>query len=209
MRRVLGLIVGVLLMGSAAAQQVAPDVFVKGVISDVINIAGNDREIQNGDTAKAIQLVESKVLPAFDFKRMTALAVGKAWRGATADQQSSLINEFRRMMVNTYSNALTAFKNQTIKFKPVKVVGDETDVTVRTEIRQPGARSTSIDYALEKQDASWKVYDVTVAGISLVTSFRDQFAEEIHNGGIDGLIKTLQAKNSARAAIIAKPQPKS
>lgn len=204
MKKVFGLIAIMLLARGAAAQEIAPDAFVKSVTSEVLSIAGNDREIQNGNTAKAVKLVESNVLPAFDFQRMTALAVGKAWRKASADQQSSLITEFKSMMVNTYSNALTAFRNQTIEFKPVKMSAEETDVTVRTVIRQPGAKSTSIDYALEKQGASWKVYDVTVSGISLVTSFRDQFVEEVRNGGIDGLIKTLHAKNGARAVAIAK-----
>lgn len=204
MKKLFGLIAIVLLARAAAAQEIAPDAFVKSVTSEVLSIVGNDREIQNGNTAKAVKLVESNVLPAFDFQRMTALAMGKAWREASADQQSSLITEFKSMMVNTYSNALTAFRNQTIEFKPVKMSAEETDVTVRTEIRQPGARSTSIDYALEKQGASWKVYDVIVSGISLVTGFRDQFVEEVRNGGIDGLIKTLHAKNGARVVAIAK-----
>ena len=200
MRRLIGLIVVALLIGSAAAEQIAPDTLVKNVTSDVLNIVSKDMDIQSGNTAKAIALVEAKLLPDFDFKRMTALAMGKEWRQASLDQQSALTNEFRTLLVRTYSRALTAYKNQTIDYKPAKIAGDETDVTVRTEIKQPGAKSVSIDYAMEKSDSTWKVYDITVSGISLVLSFRDQFGEEVHNGGIDGLIKTLHAKNVIKAS---------
>lgn len=190
---------GALLIGSAAAQQVDPDVLMKSVTNEVLNIVRQDQDIQNGNTAKAIALVEAKVLPDFDFQRMTALALGKEWRKATPDQQSALTAEFRTLLVRTYSRALTSFRNQTIDFKPTKLAGDETDVTVRTEIRQPGTQSVSIDYAMEKSGTSWKVYDITVSGISLVMSFRDQFGQEVHNGGIEGLIKTLRSKNDTRA----------
>ena len=201
MKRVIGLIVGALLMASAAAQQAAPDVLMKNVTNDVLNIVSKDQDIQNGNTAKAIALVEAKVLPDFDFQRMTALAMGKEWRKATPDQQLALTSEFRTLLVRTYSRALTSYRNQTIEFKPTKMAGDETDVTVRTEIKQPGAKSVSIDYAMEKADSTWKVYDITVSGISLVMSFRDQFGQEVLNGGIDGLIKTLHTKNDLRAKV--------
>ena len=201
MKRVIGLIVGALLIASAAAQQVAPDVLMKNVTNDVLNIVSKDQDIQNGNTAKAIALVEAKVLPDFDFQRMTALAMGKEWRKATPGQQLALTSEFRTLLVRTYSRALTSYRNQTIEFKPTKMAGDETDVTVRTEIKQPGAKSVSIDYAMEKADSTWKVYDITVSGISLVMSFRDQFGQEVLNGGIDGLIKTLHTKNDLRAKV--------
>lgn len=200
MRRLIGLIVAALLIGSVAAEQIAPDTLVKNVTSDVLNIVSKDTEIQSGNTTKAIALVEAKLLPDFDFKRMTALAMGKEWRQASLDQQSVLTNEFRTLLVRTYSRALTAYKNQTIDYKPTKIAGDETEVTVRTEIKQPGAKSVSIDYAMEKSDSTWKVYDIAVSGISLVLSFRDQFGEEVRNGGIDGLIKTLHAKNVIKAS---------
>ncbi|MFY9328052.1 MAG: ABC transporter substrate-binding protein [Georgfuchsia sp.] len=198
MRRLIGLIAGTLLMGTVAAEQIAPDTLVKNVTDDVLNIISHDLEILGGDTAKAIALVEAKLLTDFDFKRMTALAMGKEWRQATLDQQLTLTTEFRTLLVHTYSRALTAYKNQTINFKPSKIADDDTDVTVRTEIKQPGAKSVSIDYAMEKSNSTWKVYDITVSGISLVLSFRDQFGQEVHNGGIDGLIKTLQVKNGSR-----------
>ncbi len=199
MKHVAGFIAAALLFGSALAQQVAPDLLIKNVTKDVLDIVSKDQDIQNGNTAKAIALVEAKVLPDFDFQRMTALALGKEWRNATPDQQSALTSEFRTLLVRTYSRALTAYKNQTIDFKPTKVVGDATDVTVRTEIKQPGTTSVSIDYAMERVVATWKVYDITVSGISLVMSFRDQFAQEVLRGGIDGLIKTLHSKNEAKS----------
>ncbi|CAG4882593.1 conserved exported protein of unknown function [Georgfuchsia toluolica] len=200
MRRLIGLVVATLLIGSAAAEPIAPDTLVKNVTSDVLNIVSKDPEIQSGNTAKAIALVEAKLLPDFDFKRMTALAMGKDWRQASLDQQSALTSEFRTLLVRTYSRALTAYKNQTIDYKPAKIADDETDVMVRTEIKQPGAKSVSIDYAMEKLDSTWKVYDITVSGISLVLSFRDQFSAEVRSGGIDGLIKTLHAKNVIKAS---------
>jgi phospholipid transport system substrate-binding protein len=194
-----GMIVGALLIGSAAAQQVAPDVLMRNVTNDVLTIVSKDQDIQNGNTAKAIALVEAKVLSDFDFTRMTALALGKEWRKATPDQQSVLTSEFRTLLVRTYSRALTSYKNQPIDFKPTKMTGDETEVTVRTEIKQPGTPAVSIDYAMEKSESTWKVYDITVGGISLVMSFRDQFGQEVLNGGIDGLIRTLHAKNDLKA----------
>lgn len=198
MKHVLGLIVSVLMIGSVMGQQVAPDALMKNVTNNVLDIVSKDPDIQNGNTAKAIALVEAKVLPDFNFQRMTALALGKEWRKATPEQQSALTSEFRTLLVRTYSRALTSYKNQTIDFKPTKMVDGETDVTVRTEIKQPGSKSVSIDYAMEKVESTWKVYDISVSGISLVMSFRDQFGQEILSGGIDGLIKTLHAKNDLK-----------
>ncbi len=202
--QLIGLIAGVLLTGSAVAEQMAPDALVKNVTNDVINIVSKDPEILGGNTAKAIALVEAKLLPDFDFKRMTSLALGKDWRQATPDQQSALTAEFKTLLVRTYSRALTAYKNQTIDFKPMKMSGEDTEVTVRTEFKQPGTKAVSIDYAMEKTDATWKVYDVTVSGISLVLSFRDQFGQEVKTGGIDGLINILHAKNDSRVKALAQ-----
>ena len=199
MKRFIGLIVTALLMGSAAAEQVAPDALVKNVTNEVLDIVNKDQDIKSGNTAKAIALVEAKVSPDFDFQRMTSLALGRNWNKGTPDQKAALTAEFRTLLVRTYAKALTSYKNQAIEFKPTKIAGDENDVTVRTEIKQPGAESVSIDYSMEKIDASWKVYDINVSGISLVMSYRDQFGQEIRNGGIDGLIKTLHAKNVSKA----------
>lgn len=199
MKRFIGLIVTALLMGGAAAEQIAPDALVKNVTNEVLDIVNKDQDIKSGNTAKAIALVEAKVSPDFDFQRMTSLALGRDWNKGTPDQKAALTAEFRTLLVRTYSKALTSYKNQAIEFKPTKMAGDENDVTVRTEIKQPGAESVSIDYSMEKIDASWKVYDINVSGISLVMSYRDQFGQEIRNGGFDGLIKTLHAKNVSKA----------
>ena len=199
MKRFISVTVCALLIGSAAAEPIAPDALVKNVTSEVLSIVSKDQEIQGGNTAKAIALVEAKVLPDFDFQRMTALALGKDWRKATPEQQTALTAEFKTLLVRTYSRALTSYRNQAIDFKPTKMTANDTDVTVRTEIKQPGAKSVTIDYSMEKADSAWKVYDITVSGISLVMSFRDQFGQEISTGGIDGLLKSLHAKNAAKA----------
>lgn len=178
------------------AREMAPDDLVKSVTDEVLDIIRKDKDIKAGSTQRAIDLVEQKVLPHFNFTRMTALAVGKDWRQATPEQQKALTEEFRDLLVRTYSNALTAYKNETVDYRPFKMKPGETDVTVRTQIHQPGARQPiKLDYSLEKNGNGWKVYDVVVADVSLVMNYRSSFATEIRNGGIDGLIKTLQAKN--------------
>ena len=194
-----------LLPAGAQAQETAPDALVKNVTTEVLEIIRTDKDIKAGNTQRVIDLVEKKVLPHFNFTRMTALAVGKDWRQASHAQQKILTDEFRDLLVRTYSNALTAYKNETVEYRPFKMQTGETDVTVRTQIHQPGARQPiALDYSLEKNGNGWKVYDVVVAGVSLVTNYRSSFATEIRNGGIDGLIKTLKAKNSSLEASTRK-----
>ena len=189
----------------ALAQQMAPDALVKSVTDEVLDIIRKDKDIKAGSTRRAIELVEQKVLPHFNFTRMTALAVGKDWRQATPEQQKVLTEEFRDLLVRTYSNALIAYKNESVDYRPFKMQPGETDVTVRTQIHQAGARQPiTLDYSLEKNGSAWKVYDVVVAGVSLVTNYRSSFATEIRNGGIDGLIKTLKAKNASLEANVKK-----
>mgnify|MGYP003434441465 FL=1 len=189
----------------ALAQQMAPDALVKSVTDEVLDIIRKDKDIKAGSTRRAIELVEQKVLPHFNFTRMTALAVGKDWRQATPEQQKVLTEEFRDLLVRTYSNALIAYKNESVDYRPFKMQPGETDVTVRTQIHQAGARQPiTLDYSLEKNGNAWKVYDVVVAGVSLVTNYRSSFATEIRNGGIDGLIKTLKAKNASLEAATRK-----
>lgn len=196
--------VGFFLSPGAQAQQ-TPDALVKSVTDEVLDIIRKDKDIKAGSTRRAIELVEQKILPHFNFSRMTALAVGKDWRQATPEQQKVLTSEFRELLVRTYSNALTAYQDETIDYKPFKMRPDETDVIVRTQINQPGARQPiTLDYSLEKSGNAWKVYDVVVAGVSLVTNYRANFATEVRNGGIDGLIKTLQTKNRSLAAATQK-----
>jgi phospholipid transport system substrate-binding protein len=187
-------------IATAVSAQEAPDVLVQRVTEDVLEIIRKDREIQNGDTHKVIELVDKKVLPHFNFSHMTALALGKEWRKATPQQQQQLTAEFKTLLVRTYSNALTSYKNQKVVYKPFKMNPADVDVLVRTEVLQPGSKPVQLDYSLEKQETGWKVYDVVVAGISLVTNYRDQFGQEVRNGGIDGLIASVAAKNKSLEA---------
>lgn len=197
MKWIIGLVAFALFSTTTLAEDVAPDAMVKAVTDEVLDILRKDKDIQSGSTQKAMALVETKVLPHFNFQRMTAQAVGKDWRQASPAQQKTLSEEFRTLLVRTYSNALTAYKNQSVDFKPLKMAAGDTDVTVRTQIRQPGAKPIGIDYALEKNTSDWKVYDVVIADVSMVTSYRDQFRQEIASGGLEGLIKSLQAKNKS------------
>ncbi|OIP07719.1 MAG: hypothetical protein COW56_08065 [Rhodocyclales bacterium CG17_big_fil_post_rev_8_21_14_2_50_68_7] len=179
----------------AMAADLAPDALVRNVTSEVLTIVRSDRELQAGSHKRAIDLVETKILPHFDFTAMTALAMGREWRSATPEQRRQLTAEFRTLLVRTYSNALTAYKNQSVEFKPFRMQAGETDVVVRSQVVQPGAKPVTIDYNLEKTPEGWKVYDVVVGGVSLVTNYRSTFAQEVRSGGIDGLIRSLQAKN--------------
>jgi phospholipid transport system substrate-binding protein len=194
LRFLLAPLVALALAGPAAAQD-APDALVKSVTQEVIGIVKADKDIQSGNTKKTIALVEEKVLPHFNFTRMTALAMGPNWRKASVEQQKQLVDQFRTLLVRTYSTALTQYRDQTIDFKPLRMQPNDTDVTVRSEVKQSGAEAIGIDYAMEKTASGWKVYDVSIAGVSLVTTYRDTFASEVRNTGVDGLIKTLADKN--------------
>ncbi|HMW16747.1 MAG TPA: ABC transporter substrate-binding protein [Accumulibacter sp.] len=184
-----------MLTTSTLAQDRGPDALVKQVTEDVLTIVRQDKDIQSGNTRKAMELVESKVLPYFNFQRMTSLAVGREWNKASADQKKRLADEFKTLLVRTYSNALTSYKNQTVAYKPTRLQASDNDVLVKTEIIQPGSKPVQLDYALEKQGETWKVYDVIVAGVSLVTNYRETFSQEARNSGIDGLIQMLVNRN--------------
>lgn len=184
-----------LLAPAVQAEELAPDVLIKNVSTEVLAVIKSDKDLQSGNTQKAVQLVEQKVLPHFNFPHMTQMAVGQAWRTASPEQKKTLTNEFRNLLVRTYSNALTAYKDQTIDFKPFRMQAADTDVTVRTSVKQSGGKSIPIDYSLEKLPEGWKVYDVIVAEVSLVTNYRSTFNQEIQTAGIDGLIKSLANKN--------------
>ena len=197
-----------LFLAVAVYAQEAPDALILQVTEEVLDIIRKDKDIQSGNTHKAIELVDKKVLPHFNFQHMTALAVGKDWKKATPQQQQQLTAEFRTLLVRTYSNALTSYKNQKVVYKPFKMAAGETDVLVRTEVLQPGSKAVQLDYNLEKLENGWKVYDVIVAGISLVTNYRDQFAQEIRNGGVDGLIAAVAAKNKSLESSLVKVDKK-
>lgn len=199
MKQLIALVFSALFAFSASAQE-APDALVKRVTDEVLNIVRTDKDLQSGNTRKAIELVDQKVLPYFNFQRMTALAVGKDWRKANPEQQQKLAQEFKTLLVRTYSNALTGYKDQKVRYKPFKMNPGVAEVVVQTEILQSGGRPIQLDYSLEKADSGWKVYDVVVGGISLVTNYRDQFAQEVRAGGIDGLVKAISAKNRSLEA---------
>lgn len=202
MKSLLAFIGGLLIAMGVHAQEVAPDALIKSVTNDVLDIVRKDKDIQSGNTKKAIDLVEAKVLPHFNFMRMTQLALGRDWRQASAAQKKMLADEFQTLLVRTYSKALTEYKNQTIDYKPFSAKAEETDVKVRTEIKQSGGgKPIQLDYYLEKSASAWKVYDIEVGGISLVTNYRGSFSTEIRNNGIDALIKLLQDKNKSGEAV--------
>jgi phospholipid transport system substrate-binding protein len=179
----------------AFAQETAPDVLIRDVTEEVLGAIRKDKALQAGDSRKIAGLVDAKILPHFDFRRATQIAVGAAWRRATPEQQEGLTREFKALLVRTYSGALASYRDQMIEVLPLRASPGDTEVTVRSRVRKPGAEPVLIEYDMEKNATAWKVYDIRVAGISLVATYRTSFAEEIRNRGIDGLISTLAAKN--------------
>ena len=196
MKSLFSLILGLFLLSTSVfAQEDSPDALIKKVTEDVLTIVRQDKDIQSGNTKKAIELVEAKVLPNFNFMHMTALAMGKDWNKASPEQKKQLSEEFKTLLVRTYSNALTGYKDQTVHYKPTKVQGSDTEVVVKTEVVQSGNKPIQLDYSMEKLTEGWKVYDVIVAGVSLVTNYRDTFSQEVRANGVDGLIKMISTKN--------------
>lgn len=166
------------------------------ISTDVIDAVKADKAIQSGDVARIITLVDAKVMPSVNFKRMTASAVGRHWRQATPEQQQQLQDEFKLLLVRSYAGALTQVKDQTVRLKPMRTKPDDDEAVVRTEIRGSG-EPIQLDYRLEKSTGQWKIYDVNVLGVWLVENYRNSFAQEIGAGGIDGLIAKLAEKNKS------------
>jgi phospholipid transport system substrate-binding protein len=187
-------LVAVLCAAPAAAQE-APDAMVKRVSQDVLQIIKTDAKVRAGDQARLREVVETKLAPNFDFQRMTSLAMGRNWRTATPEQQKQLAEQFKTLLVRTYSSALTQYKDETIDYKPLKLDAGATDTTVRTAVIRAGGAPVPIDYSMAKGADGWKAYDVIVGGVSLVTNYRDEFNEQVKSGGVDGLIKVLTDKN--------------
>lgn len=185
---------GFLALGPALAQETA-DAAVKRTSQELLQIIRADPKVQAGDQARIREVVEAKVLPNIDFERMTALAMGRNWRVANPEQQKRLIEEFRTLLVRTYSGALAQYRDQKMDYKPLREAPNATDVTVRTEVLRPGQTPVQIDYSMTKKPEGWQAYDIIVGGVSLVTNYRDEFSEQIKAGGVDGLIKTIAAKN--------------
>ena len=189
------------LTGSAAVlAQTAPDEIVRKNTGDILSAIKADKDLASGDQKKIEKLAEEKVLPYFNFMHMTQLAVGRNWKDASAEQKAALIEQFRSLLVRTYSTSLSQFRNQTVEVKPLKVGAAETEVIVKTVIAQPGGQPIPIDYSMEKLPEGWKVFDVLIDGVSLVTNYRSSFNTEIKANGIDGLVKSLSERNAKNAA---------
>jgi phospholipid transport system substrate-binding protein len=197
--RRLGVMLLVLVAVPALAQE-APDALVKRVAQEALSIIKTDPKVQAGDQAHIRDLIEAKIAPHFDMDRMTALAAGRAYRQATPEQKKRLADEFKSLLIRTYSNALNQYRDQTLQYEPLRADPNATEVTVRTQVIRPGQTPVSIDYSMEKTPSGWKAYDVIVGGVSLVTNYRDEFTQQVREGGIDGLIKALAAKNAGAAA---------
>ena len=186
-------------IGIAQAEAVAPDVLIRSTVDEVTAIIKQDKDIQAGDQKKILALVDAKVLPHFDFERMTQLAVGRPWRTATPEQKQALVREFRNMLVRTYTKAFTVYRDQTIELKPFKIAAGATEATVKTTINKPGAPPIPVDYEMRKTAAGWKAFDVSIEGVSMVTNYRGTFGTQIEQNGIYGLIKMLSDKNTNAA----------
>lgn len=196
-RRILAVLATLALPFAALAQE-APDALVKRVSDELLELVRSDKDLASGNQRKVVEVAEQKVLPHFDFERMTRLAVGRNWQQASDAQKQALVKEFRTMLVRTYSSSLSAYRNQKLEVKPLKMNPQDKDVMVRTAVIQQGGPQIPIDYAMEKTDAgAWKVYDVVIDGVSLVTTYRGSFNEQIQKGGIDALVKTLADRNAS------------
>ena len=202
MTKVLAFIGALFITATAWAQQaIAPDQLVQKITDEVLAAVKSDKDLAAGDKQKALKLAEEKVLPYIDFEHATRLAVGRAWRQATPEQQKKLVSEFRSMLVRTYSNGIGAYQGQTLKVLPSRGKQDPEDTSVRTQFVRPGGQPLPIDFAMRKTNEGWKVYDITVEGVSLVLTYRSEFDAVVKQEGIDGLIKRLTQKNAPPAAV--------
>ncbi|HET7364102.1 MAG TPA: ABC transporter substrate-binding protein [Burkholderiales bacterium] len=190
--------------GAALAQETMPDALVRSITDDVVATVKRDQAIQAGDSGRLAELVEARILPHFDFRRTTQIAMGAYWRHATPEQQEQLTREFRTLLVRTYSGALASYRDQAIEVRPLRMRPGDTEVTVRSLVRQAGAEPVQIEYDMERTASDWKVFDVRVSGISLVATYRTSFAEEVRNHGIDGLIQALAAKNRSAVRVSSR-----
>lgn len=194
------------LWAGVQGQETPPDTLVKSVTEDVLSVLRSQKDRMAGNPRAATKLIEEKISPHFDFGRMTGLAVGQGWRQASPQQKEALTREFTTLLVRTYANALSDYKDQTVTFKPGPPPREDGAAVVRTQINQPGGRSIAVDYRLAQKDGEWKVFDLAVDSVSLVTNYRSSFATELAKGGPDALIRSLQEKNAAPSG--AQPEAK-
>jgi phospholipid transport system substrate-binding protein len=185
---------------TAPSAQAAPDVLVRALATDVLDTIRADKSLQTGDPAKLNELVDKKILPYVNFEKMTQLAVGRGWRQATPEQRQALTREFRTLLVRTYSGAVSQVRDHQVQLRPFRMAVSDTDVVVRTNAVASKGDPIQIDYRLEKTEAGWKIYDVNVLGVWLVENYRNAFASEISQGGVDGLIKSLSERNRSNEA---------
>ena len=174
-----------------------PDQLVKKTADDVIEVIKNDKDIQAGNQQKIISLAEAKILPNFDFEKVSRLVLGKNWTNASPEQKAAFQAEFKTLLLRTYATALSKYKNQAIEYKPCRMEAGADTATVKTAIQQPGGEPIAVDYTLSKKADEWKVHDIVIEGVSLVTNYRSQFAQEIRQNGLDSLVKKLADKNKA------------
>jgi len=185
------------LLSGVAMAGMTPDQLVKKTADDVIEVIENDKDIQAGNQQKIFALAEEKILPNFDFEKVSRLVLGKNWTNATPEQKTAFQAEFKTLLMRTYATALSKYKNQTIEYKPFRMEAGADSATVKTAIQQPGGDPISVDYSLGKKADDWKVFDIVIEGVSLVTNYRSQFAQEIRQNGLDSLTKKLADKNKA------------
>jgi phospholipid transport system substrate-binding protein len=191
----------------ALAQDTPPDLLVKNVTMEVVEIVRADKDIQAGDRKKVVALIDAKVLPHFNFSSMTASAVARHWEKANPEQRARLTDEFRTLLVRTYASSIAAYKDEKFDFRPLRAKPTDTDVTVVVRVLRSGQQPVQLEYDMEKRPGGWKVWDVRVAGISLVANYRTEFDLQVRDGGIEGLIKTLRAKNQSLERVAAPGAP--
>lgn len=187
------------LSGVALAME-SPDALVKRTAEDVLAAVKSDTDIQAGDQAKIFALAEEKILPNFNFPRVSRLVLGKNWTRATSEQRTAFQAEFRTLLLRTYATALSKYKDQTIEYLPLRMTDGAKTASVKTRILQSGGQPIAVNYSLAREAETWKVYDIVIEGVSLVTNYRGQFSQEIRQNGLDSLIKKLVDKNTAAKA---------
>lgn len=187
-------------VSTLAVAGMAPDQLVKKTADDVIEVIKSDKDIQAGNQQKIFALTEEKILPNFDFEKVSRLVLGKNWTQASAEQRAAFQAEFKTLLLRTYATALSKYKNQTIEYKPFRMEADADIATVKTAIQQQGGQPIEVDYSLGKKGDDWKVFDIVIEGVSLVTNYRSQFAQEIRTNGLDSLNKKLADKNKTAAS---------
>jgi phospholipid transport system substrate-binding protein len=196
MTRMFFLLIGLSFAGSALAQEQSPEALVKKMTDDVLTAIKSDKQLAAGDRQKALKLAEEKILPHVDFGEATRLAVGRSWNDANPEQRKRLVAEFRSMLVRTYSNAIGAYEGQTMRVLPLRMKPEDTEVTVRNQFVRAGGKPVAVDYQMLKSGSGWKIYDISVEGVSLVLTYRSEFDTIVKQQGIEGLIKRLSERNT-------------